>query len=71
MVYKRKWAQRLVQWRHVAVECQSITDEGWNVHTILPTARVVARREGDKPIDDGAIIIAYIDEPDLSGGVPR
>lgn len=65
MKYTRKWRQGVAPWREIAKGCQSFTDDGWTVHTILPTTHVGERNA------DGAIIVAFKDEPDLSGGVPR
>jgi len=70
MAFVRKWKQPVVEWRDIASECQSITDRGWNVHTIMPTTDIEPRRK-EEVLVDGAIIVAYFDEPDLSGGVPR
>ena len=65
MKYTRKWKQLIPVWDDIASRCQKLTDDGWTVHTILPTSNV-----GDD-LRDGAIIVAFKDEPDLSGGVPR
>ena len=69
MKYKRKWDWFLAHYREIASFCQEATDDGWTVHTILPTTRVANSKNGE--VGDGAIIVAFKDEPDLSGGVPR
>ena len=63
--YTRKWEQVISRWSNIARHCQTLTDGGWTVHTILPTTGV------DDDCVEGAIIVAFKDEPDLSGGVPR
>lgn len=69
MKYTRKWRQWAMtsdgQW--IAQRCQQCTDDGWTVHSIVYASRVQA---GDR-LGDGAIVVAFKDEPDLSGGVPR
>jgi hypothetical protein len=70
MAYKRKWDQSVVDWRDIAAECQQITDMGWHVHTIMPTSDVNSSYEDGETVD-GAIIVSYFDEPDLSCAVYR
>lgn len=65
MKYTRKWEQAIAAWDNIATRCQTLTDDGWAVHTIMPTDNI------GEDSRDGAIIVAYKDEPDLSGGVPR
>ncbi len=67
----RKWTQSSVQRKHIASACQNLTDAGFTVHTIIHADNVRGKYDGDSLYDHGATIIAYVDEPDLSGGVPR
>lgn len=63
MSHKRTWTQSIAQWRSIAEEAQSLTDDGWTVHTIIPADNVNG--------DDGAILVAYKDTPDFSDGVSQ
>lgn len=69
MTYKRRWKQDLAHWSKIAAQCEKTTGEGWTVHTIVPTTGVENPKTGAH--GDGAIIVAFKDEPDISGGVPR
>lgn len=67
MKYTRKWKQYVCIGTRIAESCRVLTDDGWTVHSIVAASRVNQYGE----TGDGAIIIVYKDEPDLSGGVPR
>lgn len=67
MKYTRKWKSWFSQQIHLGKSCQKMTDEGWIVHTIVYSSHV--EHEGN--VRDGACIVAFKDEPDLTGGVPR
>lgn len=70
MKYTRKWEQRIAHWSTVAEQCQILTDKDWIVHSVVYMHHVNA--PGGKNFSaGGAIIVAFKDEPDLSGGVPR
>lgn len=69
MKYTRKWHCVIAHYTNIAESCQKLTDDGWSVHTILPSERVANPQTCQN--DTGAIIVAFKDEPDLSGGVPR
>ena len=62
MKYTRTWEQDAVAWEEIARRCQTYTDAGWTVHTIM---HVTSDRRW------GAIIVAWKDGPDMTGGVPR
>lgn len=64
---RRKWTSVLVVSCEVAEGCERLTDEGWSVHTIYFVG--VADVHGRNTY--GSRIVAFKDEPDLSGGVPR
>ena len=66
-MFKRRWKTTVVQGGYIAMRCSELTDDGWTVHTLLPIDSVI--HEG--AVENGARIVAFKDEPDLSGGVPR
>ncbi len=61
MMLKRKWRQELAHWKEAAAYCQRATDDGWTVFAVVPV--------GGTPVM--VTVVAWKDEPDLSGGVPR
>lgn len=67
MTYTRKWTKSVAPIRDVDGYCQQLTGSGWTVSGILSLAEV--RHEGI--MQQGACIVAFKDEPDLTGGVPR
>lgn len=69
MEYKRKRDQSVAALESVASDCQWFSDNGWTVHTIIPLREVASNLTFAG--QEGALIVAYIDEPDLSGVVPR
>ena len=67
MKYVRKWTQEFAQQRQLAKVCQYLTDKQWTVHSVIYTPSVIH----DDVTAVGACIVAWKDEPDLTGGVPR
>lgn len=68
MTYKRTWTQWFVYQRDIAAKCQEFTDGGWTVFSIVYNPSVGG---GVLETRVGACIVAYKDEPDLTGGVSR
>lgn len=67
MTVIRKWKHACVQGKFTSSRCEEFTDAGWTVHTIMPIDNV--EFEGERRA--GVRIVAFKDEPDLTGGVPR
>lgn len=64
---KRTWRQDVCVGSRIAQACQQSTDAGWTVFAVVHMNSVSV---GDQ-YGDGAVVVSFKDEPDLSGGVPR
>lgn len=67
MKYTRKWKTACVQGKFLANRLEELTDAGWSIFAIMSIDAV--EFEGERRA--GGRIVAFKDEPDLSGGVPR
>lgn len=64
---KREWRQTICLPMGIAAACQKDTDAGWTVFGIVHMNTV----SDGAQMGDGAVVVSWKDEPDLTGGVPR